>query len=58
MSCSTHRDESNRVLIDRRLQGLPLSQSGESRHKCPYCAYGLGIAEGYERARAELETPR
>ena len=37
-------NEGNRGHLDRviPMRSLPENQSGEGRHKCPYCAYQAG----------------
>lgn len=60
---SGQNNESSRRELDDVMQVLPENQSGEGRHKCPYCAYELGLKTGkksaieeiIERLRAELQ---
>lgn len=47
--CSKHAGQYNdrrRIPHDNVMRGLPENQSGEGRHKCPYCAYEQGIEQG------------
>ena len=39
--------------LENLMKELPSNQGGVGRHKCPYCAYEKGHAEGaeYERSR-------
>lgn len=56
MDCPRHSGqsaESNREPYeDRVMRHLPHNQSGEGRHKCPYCAYERGRAD-YRKLVAE-----
>ena len=59
MTCATHSGEHNssqRSRFEHIMRGLPENQSGEGRHKCPYCAYERGLSEGHKRAIAVLEA--
>ena len=43
--CNRHAGQGNRsgrAQLDARMACLPSNQSGEGRHKCPYCAYERG----------------
>ena len=47
--CPTHAGKRNahiREDLDDCMRSLPLNQSGEGRHKCPYCAYEAGYRDG------------
>ena len=45
--------EENRAPIDPRLAELEVHQGGDMRHKCPYCAYELGVRDGTLRAQVD-----
>ena len=45
---SGHNSEHNRAPMDNLMRSLDNNQSGEGRHKCPYCAYERGKAEGFK----------
>ncbi len=47
--CQKHHGQhniANRKQLDPILKEFPENQSGEGRHKCPYCAYEMGYANG------------
>ena len=49
--CSKHSGKvnaGNRAEVDHVMRRLPNNQSGEGRHKCPYCAYEAGFEAGME----------
>ena len=50
-SCPISKE--NRINIDSVVKKLHEDQSGGARHRCCYCAYELGVKEGYERAKKE-----
>ena len=59
--CALHSGQHNefrRSALDRLMRELPDSQSGDGRHKCPYCGYERGrqdgLKEGYRRAMEVL----
>ena len=55
--CFKHAGQSNdlnRTLLDGIVSNLPDNQSGKGRHKCPYCAYELGMKHGYAKALEEV----
>ncbi len=55
--CPTHAGRENsyaRSNMDGLMRGLLKNQSGDGRHKCPYCAYQAGIKRGYAEALSKL----
>ena len=47
--CELHsgqRNEFRRSTLDPLMEELPENQSGEGRHKCPYCAWERGRQDG------------
>lgn len=58
--CSTHagkNNEGSRGHLDRLIpmRGLPENQSGDGRHKCPYCAYQAGYRQALADVRDRLK---
>lgn len=47
-------NSSERKKLKPVMEKLHENQSGEGRHKCPYCAYEKGYAAGYKKARRDL----
>ena len=55
--CPTHSGQENdhyRSGLEHVMRTLRNNQSGEGRHKCPYCAYNKGFSAGYEKALRDL----
>ena len=54
--CSYHGgpDSFFRSDFDAIIKELPLSQAGEGRHKCPYCAYQLGYSDGLKEVEKKI----
>ena len=53
MSCQKHHGQhnaANRKYLDPKLQKIAKNQSGVGRHKCPYCAYDIGYANGMNKS--------
>ena len=42
--------------IDPAMAELSANQSGEGRHKCPYCAYEAGYRQALDDARNSLSV--
>ncbi len=59
-SCDIHKLDNNRRPLDHIMVNLPFSQAGDKgesgRHKCAYCAYEKGFADGMRRAGDTLRT--
>ncbi|MDE2638762.1 MAG: hypothetical protein OXI30_20530 [Chloroflexota bacterium] len=59
-SCQIHRKPANRKPLDHIMLELPFSQAGKEgesgRHKCAYCAYEKGYAEGLRKAGDALKS--
>ncbi len=59
-SCAKHRQALNRKPLDHIMLDLPFSQAGDKgksgRHKCAYCAYERGYAEGLRHAGDALKS--
>ncbi|MCY3780104.1 MAG: hypothetical protein OXG78_07340 [Chloroflexi bacterium] len=57
-SCHIHRQARNREPLDHIMLQLPFSQAGEEgksgRHKCAYCAYERGFADGLQQAAKKI----
>ena len=47
---SGQENDYNRSKLEHVMSTLPNNQSGEGRHKCPYCAYN----KGYKQALQDL----
>ena len=57
--CSRHAGQlnmQNRRQYDTEISRLPYNQSGEGRHKCPYCAYEAGYYAGETDMTRELKS--
>lgn len=57
--CPDHAGTRNRLrrnILDEIMKYLPENQSGVGRHKCAYCAYEQGYADGLRRAGDTLRT--
>ena len=57
--CPTHagqRNARNRAGLDPVMSNLPANQAGAGRHKCPYCAYGVGYSNGYAAALKDAKA--
>ena len=58
--CQRHRGRHNaaaRELLDPVLQNIAENQSGDGRHKCPYCAYEIGYADGENKSQPSENAP-
>ncbi|MCY3833797.1 MAG: hypothetical protein OXG85_12330 [Chloroflexi bacterium] len=56
--CSIHAGQHNefqRRKLDEIMGKLPENQSGGGRHKCTYCAYEQGYADGIKSAGNKLK---
>lgn len=56
--CRQHagqHNEAERAALDRVMRELPENQSGEGRHKCPYCAYERGYRQALSDVRDQLK---
>ena len=56
--CARHAgkwNEFQRRKLDELMWSLPENQSGGGRHKCPYCAYERGYADGINSAGDKLK---
>ena len=56
--CSKHAGKRNKYRrddLDKIMKTLPENQSGGGRHKCTYCAYERGYADGYKLAGDKLK---
>ena len=51
-----HISADNRESIEKIMVALPYNHSGDGAKKCAYCAYELGIKEGYQRAVEYIEV--
>ena len=63
MACAIHSGQHNwskRTELEPLMRQLPENQSGDGRHRCPYCAYErgreTGLRAGYRRAIEVLES--
>lgn len=57
MDCPTHSGQSNaanRANYDAIMRGLYDNQSGDGRHKCPYCAYEEGRRDAFRRVANKI----
>ena len=57
--CRRHAGKHNefqRRKLDEIMRTLPENQSGVGRHKCTYCAYEQGYADGLKRAGSKLKV--
>lgn len=55
--CPRHagqHNEAERAALDRIMRELPENQSGEGRHKCPWCAYERGYRQALNDVRDQL----
>ena len=55
--CPRHHGKANgleRERYDSIMRDLPKNQSGDGRHKCPYCAYERGVKDYRQRVAADL----
>jgi len=56
--CPKHAGQHNefqRIKFDEIMRALPENQSGGGRHKCTYCAYEQGFADGLKRTEYRLK---
>ena len=51
-----HANADRRAPLDPAVAELPANQSGEGRHKCPYCAYEAGYRQALDDARNSLSV--
>ena len=56
VSCEKHGKgkEDARRHIEILISSLPKGQAGEARHRCPYCIYEKGFADGLQHAADAL----